>query len=278
MNAKTYLTFFLALFANLNFISCTHQEVVPSLTVTSHTASESGFLVNSHLIAGKKEAILVDAQFTESESSKVVEMINKSGKELTTIYITHGHPDHYFGLSKILASFPLAKVIAKSTVVEAIKESAQGKFDYWKPIYKTDLTDKIVVPDAFDGEELVLEGQKIEILEFKEGESSHDTALYLPSIKTLISGDTLYNKVHLWLVEHHADEWVENLKELETLEITKIFPGHGEPSSKKLIDQNLDYLENFKNLKGREYEESLAQMKGLYPDYRLPIILELSLK
>jgi glyoxylase-like metal-dependent hydrolase (beta-lactamase superfamily II) len=262
----------------LSFISCTNLEQSEALKVQTHSAGESGFLVNSHLITGRSEAILVDAQFTQSESAKVVEMIKKSGKSLTTIYITHGHPDHYFGLDLIQKAFPSARIIAKEGVIETIKATAQGKFDYWKPLYGNDLTDKIIVPEVFNGEELELDGQKIEILTFHEGESAHDTSLYIPSIKALISGDVLYNKVHNWLVEHHEGEWLENLKELEKLEITTTYPGHGPASDKSLIQKNLEYIESFKSQEGRSYEEALLNMKSLYPDFKLPIILELSLK
>ena len=71
------------------------------LTATVFTASPGGFLVDSTLIAGDKEAILIDAQFDLADAHRLVAMILESKKQLTTVYITHAHPDHYFGLTVI---------------------------------------------------------------------------------------------------------------------------------------------------------------------------------
>ena len=63
------------------------------LKIETYTASEAGFVVNSHLIEGTKEAILVDAQFTESDAKKAVEMVRRSGKALTCKISSDGsHP------------------------------------------------------------------------------------------------------------------------------------------------------------------------------------------
>ncbi|BBN56948.1 hypothetical protein TRE132_50730 [Pseudomonas chlororaphis subsp. aurantiaca] len=64
------------------------------------------FPVTSVLVSGKKEAILVDAQFGKSQAEQLVEKIRASGKQLTTIYISHGDPDYYFGLDTITQAFP----------------------------------------------------------------------------------------------------------------------------------------------------------------------------
>src|SRR3954470_6666263 len=71
------------------------------LTVQTLTASPQGFFVNSTLIAGEKDAVLIDGQFTPADAHRVVAAILDSGKRLTIVYVTHAHPDHYFGLGVI---------------------------------------------------------------------------------------------------------------------------------------------------------------------------------
>jgi glyoxylase-like metal-dependent hydrolase (beta-lactamase superfamily II) len=250
------------------------------LSVKSFSADLSGFAVNSHLIMGKKDAILVDSQFTRSQAKKVVDMIKKSERNLKMVYITHGHPDHYLGLEVILTHFPGVKIMAKEGVIETIKESAQGKIDYWKPIYKEDLADRYQVPRLIEGDEIYLEGEVIKIVEMGRGESAHDTALYIPSLKALISGDTTYGKVHFWLVEEGAQEVLQNLNDLLNFEIETVYPGHGESGTKSLIIENIDYIKDFINAtnENRNVEEAKKVMLAKYPKYLLPIILDLSLK
>ena len=69
----------------------------PLIIGTYNPGEEAIFAVSSTLVQGKKEAVLIDAQFSAADARKVVEMIRKSGKKLTTIYISHSDPDYYFG-------------------------------------------------------------------------------------------------------------------------------------------------------------------------------------
>ena len=64
------------------------------------------------LIAGERDAILVDALMTIDEGHQLVSWIGEAGKNLTSIIITHGHGDHFFGLASLLERFPRAKAVA----------------------------------------------------------------------------------------------------------------------------------------------------------------------
>ena len=85
------------------------------------TSSPNGYSVNSTLVYGDKDAILIDSQFLLSEAHRLAAMILESGKNLTTVYITHPHPDHYFGLAVIKQAFPNAKLVALPATVAGIK-------------------------------------------------------------------------------------------------------------------------------------------------------------
>lgn len=67
------------------------------------------FPVSSSLVTGDKEAILIDAQFDVQNGQALVDMIKKSGKKLTTVYISAGDPDFYFGLEPVMAAFRMSK-------------------------------------------------------------------------------------------------------------------------------------------------------------------------
>src|ERR1700749_1187304 len=110
-----------------------HAE--PKLTTTVFTGSPAGFLVDSTLIAGDKDAILIDAQFDLADAHRLVAMILESKKNLTTVYITHFHPHHYFGLAVIKQAFPKAKLVALPAAVAEIKKTWQGKVKQWSALY-----------------------------------------------------------------------------------------------------------------------------------------------
>jgi glyoxylase-like metal-dependent hydrolase (beta-lactamase superfamily II) len=270
--------YFVGFFASLSIgqIAFGAQQ---ALKVETLTSSESGFLVNSHLILGQKKAVLIDAQFTNSDAQMVVDAIKKSGKELETIFITHGHPDHYFGLSVISKAFPKAKVIATADVLEDMKSTAEGKFGYWKPIYKTNLTDKVIFPVVSNQKFIDLEGENIEISSVVGAESHAQNTLFVKSANALIAGDLLYSQVHLWLAEGRSSAWKVTLEKLmlQTTAATKVYPGHGAAGGQELIEQNIGYIKAFEeSLKLPNAADAKVQMKAKYPNYALPVILDIA--
>ncbi len=86
----------------------------PPLKLQVITGSPEGFLVNSTLVTGQKDALLIDAQFTLADGKKVADAIKASGKTLTTVYVTHSHPDHYFGFPALKEAFPNARLPSPS--------------------------------------------------------------------------------------------------------------------------------------------------------------------
>jgi glyoxylase-like metal-dependent hydrolase (beta-lactamase superfamily II) len=57
--------------------------------------------ISATLIYGQRDAVLVDALLTVEQAHALVDWIAASGKNLTTIYVTHGHGDHFFGIAAL---------------------------------------------------------------------------------------------------------------------------------------------------------------------------------
>jgi glyoxylase-like metal-dependent hydrolase (beta-lactamase superfamily II) len=264
--------------------SAVKNESKDGLRVERYLSSEAGFLVTSNLIQGKKDAILVDAQFTRSDARNVVEMIKKSGKNLKTVFVTHGHPDHYFGAEILMKEFPLARFVASSDTVEDIKATGQAKLTYWKGIYKDNLTDVVPQFEVLKDSDLTLDGEKFELRTLLAGESEHATVLVVPSLKAAFVGDLAYDEVHLWLAEaaNSTDSWKKNLANIEQdTKIETIYVGHQKVSrnnDKQVLRKNVDYINQALNIFGKAAspEAGAKNLKSLYPTYSLPVIADIA--
>ncbi|WFO14716.1 MBL fold metallo-hydrolase [Cellulophaga baltica 4] len=96
-----------------------------NFTLQIYNASENSFGVASVLVSGKKDAILIDAQFTLADAENVAKSIKDSGKNLKTIFISHSDPDFYFGLQVFKKYYPEITVYATPATVDNIKATAQ---------------------------------------------------------------------------------------------------------------------------------------------------------
>lgn len=262
-------------------LGLTMVSLAQAVTVETHTASDAGFAVNSHLIAGRRDAILIDAQFTRDEATKVVGMVRASGKRLTTVFVTHAHPDHYFGLEIVRKAFPAAKIVATASVVREIRETGPGKLAYWKPIYKDAITDTLVVPEPLAGNALVLEGARLPVVELGPGESESAAVVHVPELATLVSGDLAFHGVHLWLAENRSDSWLKNLADVTKLgKIDRVLTGHGGVGGVEILTENREYIEEFDRItsSSKTAKEAYDRLVARFPRYRLPIIADISVK
>jgi glyoxylase-like metal-dependent hydrolase (beta-lactamase superfamily II) len=255
----------------------------PKLKLEVVTSSPDGFLVNSTLVTGEKEAVLIDAQFTLADAKKVADAVTASGKKLTTVFVTHFHPDHYFGFVTLAAAFPEAKLVALPATVESVKASWEAKVKQWKPLYKDGITDKPVVPEALTGNTIELEGEKLEIVGELQGDSADNSYVWIPSLSTLVTGDLVYDDVFPWTAETTPAErkaWIESLDKLAALNATKVVPGHQKPEKAQApasIQFTKDYLIAYDEaLAGSKNAADLqSKIKAKYPDAALDIVLKI---
>ena len=258
-----------------------------TLTLDVYNPGEKAiFPVTSVVVSGEKEAILVDAQFGKSQAEQVVEKIRASGKRLTTIYISHGDPDYYFGLDTLTAAFPKAKVLASQPTVDHIKQTVDGKLAFWGPKMGADVPAKTIVPDVLKGDSLILEGQKLQVLGL-EGPQPDRSFVWIPSIKAVVGGVVVAQNIHVWMADtqtpqSHVD-WLATLHSIETLKPQVVVPGHylGE-SDRALaaVQFTAAYIKAFdeETAKARDSAELIAAMKKRFPALGDESSLELSAK
>jgi glyoxylase-like metal-dependent hydrolase (beta-lactamase superfamily II) len=253
------------------------------LEVQVFTASPNGFLVDSTLVTGDKDAILIDAQFDRADAHRLVAQILESKKNLTTVFITHSHPDHYFGLEVIHQAFPKAKLVALPATVAEIKKTWQGKVKQWQPMFGELVPANPVLPTALAGTSLTLDGQTLEIHGGVQGDEAQCAYVWIPSLKTVVAGDIVYRGVHVWTAETKPEQrkaWLKSLEELAALHPTTVIAGHKDPkldNSPAGIDQTRQYLETFDAAvaSAKTSEDAQAKVKAKYKDLQLDVILKI---
>lgn len=257
---------------------------LPKLSLNVITSSPEGFLVNSALISGEKDMILIDAQFTIKDAEKVVAAIRESKKNLTTIYITHGHPDHYFGLNQFKSAFPNARIVALHSTVKEINRTWKEKLAQWKPGYGDLITSAPIIPDALSGTTLNLEGHTLQISGDLQGDMSTSSYVWIPSLKTVVAGDIVYNGVFPWTVETNPAErtkWSSTLDQIATLRADIVVSGHKNPilgDTPAALGFTKEYL-NFYDITlptTKTSQEFQSKMKAQYPTLILDVSLQIA--
>ncbi|WLH86367.1 MBL fold metallo-hydrolase [Pseudomonas sp. FP2338] len=242
------------------------------------------FPVSSVLVSGVKDAILVDAQFGKGQAEELVQKIRASGKHLTTIYISHGDPDYYFGLDTLSAAFPDAKVVAPQPVVDHIKATMAGKLEFWGPKMGADKPAKIIVPQVLEGHSLSLEGQQLEVIGLN-GPQPDRSFVWIPSIKAVVGGVVVAENIHLWMADTQSaqshKDWLTTLQRIEQLKPNTVIPGHylGNPTLKS-VAFTADYIKAFdsETAKAKDSTALIAAMKKRYPNLKDESSLELGAK
>jgi glyoxylase-like metal-dependent hydrolase (beta-lactamase superfamily II) len=258
------------------------------LTWKHFPAGEDGFFRAPVLISGASEAVLIDGGFTLPDGRALAEAIKASGKKLTTIYISQSDPDYYFSLGPIKAAFPGAKVIAASSTIAAIKANVEKKLATWGPQLKENgpqtLAD-VVIPEAFDGRSLTLEGQTIEITDAAGLDNRR--YLWVPSLNAIFGGVLLFSGVHVWTADTQGAEaraaWIKTLDAMAARKPAVVVPGHmavGAATDATAISYTRDYLVAFEEelAKAADSAALIAAMTKRYPNAGMGVALQIGAK
>lgn len=232
--------------------------------------------MSSILISGEREAVLVDTLVTVDQIDALVEWIRSFDKTLTTVYITHGHSDHWMGLGRILEAFPGARGVATPEVVARARFEAETPAieAYWTTSFAGSLPVQRVLPEALAGATIQLEGHALHAISVGQSDTEHSTILHVPSARAVIAGDVVYNRVHMMTAETDPAgraAWISNLDAIAALKPTIVVSGHkrvGAPDGSEQIAASQQYLRDFDEvLETREsVQEIVAAMLELHGD------------
>ncbi|MER8382193.1 MULTISPECIES: MBL fold metallo-hydrolase [unclassified Mesorhizobium] len=251
-------------------------------------AGENGFFRAPVLVSGATEAVLIDSGFTYPDGRAVAEAIKATGKTLTTIYVSQSDPDYYFGLKRIKQTFPQARVIAAAETVAAINGNVEKKLAVWGPQLKENgpqaLAD-VVIPEAFDGKTLSVDGESIEIVA-AEGLGNR-RYLFVPSLNAVFGGVMIFAGVHVWTADTPTRElraaWLANLEKIAARKPAIVVPGHMTPGAAtdlSGVEHTKTYLIAFEEelAKAKDAAALKSAMEARFPGLGMGVALDIGSK
>jgi glyoxylase-like metal-dependent hydrolase (beta-lactamase superfamily II) len=239
--------------------------------------------MSATLIHGQEEAVLVDTLVTFDQVDALADWIDGFGKRLVGIYITHGHSDHWIGLSRLRQRFGDVPGWARPRVFDrAVFEATNpGLSAYWQSVFPGEIPEKPETPDRLETTSIELEGSEIRVIDIGQGDTEHSTIVHVPSIRAVVGGDVVYNEVHMMTAETDAQsrqDWIDNLNQIASLDPQTVVSGHhrvGAPNDPKSIGQSQQYLRDFSRVVETEetVEDIVKTMLELHPDRDNPRVV-----
>src|SRR5271167_323418 len=202
--------------------------------------------ITSTLIFGEYDAVLVDAMTTVAEAEALADWVALHNRNLETIYITHAHFDHFYGLSILLDRFPGARAIATPKTVNAMQMSFTPTVERLaRRLFPGQVPTKLVPPEPYE----------------------HDTFT--------LAGDVVYDQCHMYVGDTTPESrknWIAALDRLAALNPAIVVAGHkkpGAPDSPSAIQDTKRYLQDFDRVKktATSDQELFDQMTELYPHW-----------
>ena len=120
-----------------------HAEVFIGAFLPFERGKGTFAATTSTLVSGSSDAVLIDAQHIRSDVAALGDLIERTGRRVTTIYATHGHADHWYGAGELVrdspehgsSRLPLLKT-SPGAEVQAQKWAAMFGDHFWARSYR----------------------------------------------------------------------------------------------------------------------------------------------
>jgi glyoxylase-like metal-dependent hydrolase (beta-lactamase superfamily II) len=242
------------------------------------------------LVYGPRTATVVDPPITRAQAGALGEWIAAHERELTYIYVTHWHGDHWFGTAELLRRFPRARVLASSATLARMRASVADNTvpPLWTGLFPDQISDGAALAaeaaDVVPAEGFEVDGSLLHSVEAGHSDTDDSTVLHVPSLGLVVAGDVVYNNVHQYLAETPnggTEAWHRALDTVAALTPRHVVAGHKDvrrPDAVTDIDETHQYLDAASTLLNAELsrEEFVARVLRLYPERVNPYTVWLS--
>ena len=182
----------------------------------------------STLIYGRGDAVLTDPGMTADQARALGDWVAGKGRNLTDIFVTHGHGDHWFAAGVLADRFG-ARVVASPGTIAQMHANVAARPFLWDKVYPG-IPPSPVTAVTVPGNRFTLEGHDLVIVEVGHSDTDDTSVLYVPDLGLVAAGDVIYNGVHMYLGESVVvggfGPWREAIGKVEALEPRRIVAGH----------------------------------------------------
>jgi glyoxylase-like metal-dependent hydrolase (beta-lactamase superfamily II) len=249
-----------------------------------------GAFVNAYLVETESGVVAIDSLLTVSESRAMRAGLERLGKPLRAVLLTHSHPDHYGGLTQLVAGGDVP-IVAPQGVIDVIARDDAAKEKILRPMFGDEWAATRTFPNTAirDGETLRCDNAEFTVIDLGPSESPHDSPWILGSDGGVVFlGDQIYDHKHCYLADGFYEQWLANIEALR-----KRFPsdatfhiGHGGPVGPAEWDWQREYIETFLGAitnadwasPDRAHAAVVAEMKRFLPTNELQFLMELSIE
>lgn len=215
------------------------------------------------LLTSGGSAVLVDALMTLAEGEQLADWIEAAGLDLTTVYVTHAHADHFFGATSLLRRIPTARLVSRPEIARAAAEqTAAGYLRVWSGFFPGQIAEHPVVPAPLDGDELAVGEETVRTVPVGWSDVELSSVVHVAERETVVAGDVAYNGMHMWLAGSTPQSragWLASLDAIEALAPRVVIAGHRNPEAPdddagRVLDGSRRYVQDF--------EEAVASSGG----------------
>lgn len=229
----------------------------------------------THIIESKNQLVLVDGQFLVPYARAFRDYAESLGKPIERLYLSHRHPDHWFGLGTAFSDITIYSLPETMSFIKTDGEASRS--DHWK--LGDLLTDRIVVPEQVvkPGEEII-DGVRYVFDRVTDAEIDYDLTIGLPDIGVFFAQDLIYSGTHLYLTKHMG-HWIRILQGMLVSDYELFMPGHGFPADKNEVARNIEYLAAAQQAAGNGLTDDAFKnfLLQRYPERRCPGIFDIYL-